>query len=106
MKLAVFISVLTNLQCGEMAEWSIAPVLKTGVGVTSPGVRLPLSPPFFIVVEPTNSESEPHSTPSLRYFMKCLEFVSFCERDSGGTMRIISARKATEKERRQFEEGI
>jgi hypothetical protein len=35
-------------KCGEMAEWSIAPVLKTGVGVISPGVRLPLSPPLFI----------------------------------------------------------
>ncbi len=29
-----------------MAEWSIAPVLKTGVGASLPGVRLPLSPPL------------------------------------------------------------
>ncbi len=30
---------------GEMAEWSIAAVLKTVVPVTGPGVRIPLSPP-------------------------------------------------------------
>jgi hypothetical protein len=29
---------------GEMAEWSIAAVLKTVVRVTGPGVRIPLSP--------------------------------------------------------------
>lgn len=32
--------------------------------------------------------------------------VVFCERDSGDTIRIISARKATSKERKQYEEGI
>ncbi len=32
---------------GEMAEWSKAVDSKSTVGVTSPGVRLPLSPPFF-----------------------------------------------------------
>ena len=31
---------------GEMAEWSMAVVLKTTVGETPPGVRIPLSPPF------------------------------------------------------------
>jgi hypothetical protein len=32
--------------------------------------------------------------------------VVFCERRDGKTVRIISARKATPKERRQYEEGI
>lgn len=32
--------------------------------------------------------------------------VVFCERESGNTIRIISARKATPKERKQYEEGI
>jgi hypothetical protein len=30
---------------GEMAEWSIAAVLKTVVPLPEPGVRIPLSPP-------------------------------------------------------------
>ena len=29
-----------------MVEWSKAPVLKTGVGLNLPGVRIPLPPPF------------------------------------------------------------
>jgi len=32
--------------------------------------------------------------------------VVFCERDTGSVIRIISARKATTKERKQYEEGI
>mgnify|MGYP001589970769 FL=1 len=32
--------------------------------------------------------------------------VVFCEREDGKTVRIISARRATPKERRQYEEGI
>jgi len=32
--------------------------------------------------------------------------VVFCEKDGGEVVRIISARKATSKERRQYEEGI
>ena len=32
---------------GEVAEWSIAAVLKTAVGASSPGVRIPPSPPVF-----------------------------------------------------------
>ena len=32
---------------GEMAEWFKAAVLKTVVGVSLPGVRIPLSPPYF-----------------------------------------------------------
>ena len=31
---------------GEVAEWLMAPVLKTGVGETLPGVRIPPSPPI------------------------------------------------------------
>lgn len=32
--------------------------------------------------------------------------VVFCEYDAGGLVRIISARKATAKERKQYEEGV
>ena len=32
-------------ESGGMAEWLKAVVLKTTVGVTSPGVRIPLPPP-------------------------------------------------------------
>ncbi len=32
--------------CGEMAEWSIAPVLKTGRLARVSGVQIPLSPPL------------------------------------------------------------
>ncbi len=31
---------------GEVAEWSIATVLKTVGGASPPGVRIPPSPPF------------------------------------------------------------
>jgi hypothetical protein len=31
-----------------MAEWLKAPVLKTGVGASSPGVRIPLPPNYFL----------------------------------------------------------
>ena len=33
--------------CGEVAEWSKAPVLKTGERASVPWVRIPPSPPFF-----------------------------------------------------------
>ena len=36
---------------GEVAEWSNAPVLKTGVAETSPWVRIPPSPPDFLYLE-------------------------------------------------------
>lgn len=32
--------------------------------------------------------------------------VVFCEREEGQTIRLISARKATKKEKEQYEEGI
>jgi hypothetical protein len=32
-------------QAGEVAEWLMAPVLKTGVPERAPGVRIPPSPP-------------------------------------------------------------
>ena len=32
---------------GGMVEWFKAPVLKTGVGASSPWVRIPLPPPYF-----------------------------------------------------------
>ena len=31
---------------GEMPEWSIGPVSKTGVGLRLPRVQIPVSPPF------------------------------------------------------------
>ena len=37
-----------NIQVnGEVAEWSKAPVLKTGERASVPWVRIPPSPPFF-----------------------------------------------------------
>lgn len=33
------------LKCGQVAEWSIAPVLKTGERASVPGVRIPPCPP-------------------------------------------------------------
>jgi uncharacterized DUF497 family protein len=35
-----------------------------------------------------------------------LLLVVFCERDQGQIVRLISARKTTAKERKQYEEGI
>ena len=35
-----------TFHCGEVAEWSIATVLKTVGGASPPGVRIPPSPPF------------------------------------------------------------
>jgi uncharacterized DUF497 family protein len=35
-----------------------------------------------------------------------LLLIVFCERESGGVIRIISARKATPKEAKTYEEGI
>ena len=35
----------TTINPGGMAEWTKAVVLKTTVGETSPGVRIPLPPP-------------------------------------------------------------
>ncbi len=34
--------------CGEMAEWSNAPVLKTGNGLSRSRVQIPISPPLII----------------------------------------------------------
>ncbi len=36
------------LLSGGMAEWTMAPVLKTGVGLRPPWVRIPLPPPDFL----------------------------------------------------------
>ena len=35
---------------GEVAEWSIAPVSKTGVGASLPWVRIPPSPPLSLII--------------------------------------------------------
>jgi hypothetical protein len=58
--------------CGEVAEWSIAPVLKTGVRETVPGVRIPPSPQSavfmlfdsVIALDPTPSALERNSEQS------------------------------------------
>jgi hypothetical protein len=34
---------------GEVAEWLMAPVLKTGVPERAPGVRIPPSPPLLLL---------------------------------------------------------
>jgi hypothetical protein len=36
---------LARSRCGELAEWLMAPVLKTGIRETVSGVRIPHSPP-------------------------------------------------------------
>ena len=56
--------------------------------------------------DPENSEQEDRFLRIGHSSNSRLLLVVFCERDSGGIIRIISARKATEKERRQYEEGI
>ena len=44
---------------GEMAEWPIAPVLKTGSRASGTGVRIPLSPPFFCA--PISGDDSPQT---------------------------------------------
>ena len=46
-----------EVERGEMAEWSMAVVLKTTVGETPPGVRIPLSPPDFARLRRASSGS-------------------------------------------------
>ena len=41
--------IIINLAYGEMAERLKAPVLKTGKGATLSWVRIPVSPPLFII---------------------------------------------------------
>ena len=41
--------------CGEMAEWSNAPVLKTGNGLSRSRVQIPISPPP-IIEKPVKSK--------------------------------------------------
>ena len=41
----------TTINPGGMAEWTKAVVLKTTVGETSPGVRIPLPPPEWLLGE-------------------------------------------------------
>jgi hypothetical protein len=45
------VQVLHALPAGEVAEWSIAAVLKTASGESLTGVRIPPSPPGKIVCE-------------------------------------------------------
>src|SRR5690606_26739090 len=42
-----------------MAEWLIAPVLKTGEGASLPGVRIPLYPPFHFIAAGVTPPDEP-----------------------------------------------
>ena len=53
---------ILNSRSGEVAEWLMAPVLKTGVGETLPGVRIPPSPP----PSPSFLDSPFRSLPSQR----------------------------------------
>ena len=39
--------IASSIAPGEVAEWLMAPVLKTGVPERVPGVRIPPSPPDF-----------------------------------------------------------
>ena len=56
--------------CGEMAEWSMAVVLKTTEPETVPGVRIPLSPPDFVDLRgfapqtPRHAHSQARSLPA------------------------------------------
>lgn len=45
-KLTTTKKILYNFPSGEMSEWFMELVLKTSVAVRSPGVRIPLSPPY------------------------------------------------------------
>ena len=52
-----------------MAEWLNAPVLKTGVSETGPGVRIPLSPPIITFARNGRmwSVAKRHRMPRTRY---------------------------------------
>ena len=42
-----------ELVLGEVAEWSKAPVSKTGKGESSSWVQIPPSPPFLFLIKPS-----------------------------------------------------
>ena len=48
--------------CGEMVEWFKAAVLKTVEVSNPPGVRIPLSPPFFFAKKMANEAARLHFT--------------------------------------------
>jgi uncharacterized DUF497 family protein len=56
--------------------------------------------------DPEHSEDEERFVRIGHATSNSLLLVIFCERDGGNVIRIISARKATTKERKQYEEGI
>ena len=59
-----------------MAEWSKASVLKTEVGATLPGVRIPLSPPIEIGIVKDSSLIKPLKIRSLNFKVRaCDEFL-------------------------------
>src|SRR5580704_6753432 len=45
---------LFKIRCGELAEWLMAPVLKTGIPERVSGVRIPHSPPVLLLAVPAN----------------------------------------------------
>ncbi len=49
-------------RCGGLAEWSNAPVLKTGEGVSPPRVRIPEPPPYTIVIVSVSHGAGLHPT--------------------------------------------
>ncbi|MDF2616800.1 MAG: hypothetical protein K0Q47_1455, partial [Sedimentibacter sp.] len=62
--------------CGEMSEWFKEHAWKACLRETVTGVRIPLSPPYFVCFEHTysNNKIEDLYTPSIRrvYFYKLI----------------------------------
>ena len=56
--------------------------------------------------DPEHSETEDRFIRIGRSTATRLLLVIFCERDEGEVIRLISARKATKKEEKQYEKGI
>ena len=58
------------------------------------------------VFDPQHSDNEDRYLRIGLSSLKKTLLVVFCERNEGKTIRIVSARRATAKERKQYEEGI
>jgi uncharacterized DUF497 family protein len=63
----------------------------------------PTSKEFF---DPEHSDEEDRFIRIGHSTVRRLLIVVFCEKENGKTIRIISARKATSKERKEYEKGI
>jgi hypothetical protein len=62
---------------GEMAEWSIAAVLKTVDPARGPGVRIPLSPPKKTQIQKSKNQEPGHITHFLGIWNLIMEFGIF-----------------------------